>query len=373
MKTWLSILAAIVLAGLAGTRTPAAAEGPAPARIPLPIVLGGTMAGKSQILKQIDEQYQGDAAFWDANTVDPSDDDAPPTPEGVSIQAIGDAVVVTVDFHVDKAHMFPRFQEFIMRVKPVGSDIDDGSGVEVGRFSGSTKTWQPPHGGYQGWWVNLTAVTNNEIESAPTDWYQTLISTFYDDFRRYGNGDGTQDLESLCWLQLSDFDDPDDWTPFSSSVAANTTPGEFVEGNGGVKWTADNANDQVYGYGIDLAPTHRFTADDYVTLFYYIHSASATRIRLSFFGASGEFYYDITDLAAGAHYLKVKRSEFDVLSGAPDWNEGQTPRFEVDDAIEVTFDDLRLVKASALDPAGYSNTGDAWQPTGGTWVVIDGD
>jgi hypothetical protein len=188
---------------------------------------------KSETLRRIDQSYAGNLLI-DRDVIDPDIDTTPDVPSGVTVRAVQDGILINVDFNVDTAHNHPRFQAFIVYVRPVTDPPDDDSGMEVGRFSDNDWTWQQPTGGYTGWLIALSAVSNTGYESAKTDWYQCVLSTYYDDFSKYG-GEHLSDQGALYWLKIADFDTDEDWTTGAPGASADGT--YYVEGDRGIQFT----------------------------------------------------------------------------------------------------------------------------------------
>jgi len=246
---------------------------------------------KNELLKRIDESQQS-ALMIDRDTVDPTETSTPSVPSGITVQSVQDGVLVEVDFVVDTAHLHPRFQSFIVYAKPVGSEVADGSGMEVGRFSDSDWTWQPNRGGYTGWLLALSAISNTGYESDKSDWYYCVLSTFYDDFSDYG-GDEITDLESLWWLAIADFDTDETWDVRYGTLSSETV--FLIEGDRAVKVEMESSiywRAEFYKtVALDLSNDGRFGDDDYVVIPIYVSNEDAyTELHIYFVSSSSNWY-----------------------------------------------------------------------------------
>ncbi len=340
----------------------------------LPFVAGGDTVPKADLLRRIDEAAYG-ASITDADIYDESEGSAPETPSGISLHAMTDGILVLVDFNIDRSHLHSRFRNFNAWARQFGSEVEDDSAMLIGVFSDNDFLWQPPEGGYSGWEIALSAVTNTEMESAKSAWQRIFVSTVYDPFDDYGKTD-TSDIESLYWLEIETFEDADDWV---LSPTVNRTSGQCVEGSQGLKWTISGAWQDKKDVVLDLSNDSRFTDDDYITIFAYVEDVDAIDfVQICFATDLSNYYYFslAPSLSNGANYLKFKRSTAGE-HGVPDWSDitmllvrhANNPL--VGDAY-ITFDDWRIVKASPSDADTYSDTGDAWLSNDGTWHIYAG-
>lgn len=337
---------------------------------------------KSELLRRIDESQQG-ALLIERDVHDPTETSTPNTPEGVRVTAVQDGILIEVDFNIDTAHLHPRFQAFIVYVKPADSEVADGSGMEAGRFSDSDWVWRPRSGGYTGWLVALSAISNTGQESAKTDWYYCVVSTFYDDFSDYG-GDESSDLESLWWLQVAQFTLAEGWD--ASNISST-----FIEGD-----TSMNTGDYALGTGypvmveyiIDLSVEGRFGNSDYVLFSVYRAAGQPDALFRIYISSDAyipswlpgnSYYYDIAgaSIALGWNLFKIKKSDF-AQFGTPNWANIQMIGFEPQihnpaDGTGWIIDDLRIVKADPDDATIHNDTGTRWNFNDGTWHIYPGN
>ncbi len=333
---------------------------------------------KADILLRIDERGAGLPDFYMDGEYDPLADDVPPVPTGVSIQPVQDGILIAVDFSIDKAHLFARFESFIVYARPINTEVVDGSGQEIGRIANgqSSWVWHPAYSGYDSWEIALTAISNTGYESAKTAWYRCTISTFYDNFESYG-GAAVSPLEAIYWLKIEQFEnDADWWVPPSASVSDNATAGEFAEGAQGVKFTQSNEmiiTDFRKTVTLDLSADGRFTNTDYIIVSYYVHTPG-TYVKFVFNTTAGSDYYisPSQSATAGWHYVKILRSAM-MTGGTPDWANITKIGILPSNLVVVTIDDWRIVKADPDDATTFNDTGAVWDFSDGTWHIYAGN
>lgn len=330
---------------------------------------------KSELMQRIDDWTSGSGQLDFDNTSDPALTKTPDVPSGVSVTAVVDGILVQIDPTVDTAHnSVANFEGYIVYGRLTDQADTD---VEIGRipYGSFSMVWQQPVGGYVGYDVAVSAVTNTGYESARTAWYRCVLSTFSDDFSDYG-GSALSPLEHLDWLKVAGFNSDETWS--LTDAAVDTT--NYVEGDQAIKVTADSSVLLHYSsriVALDLSQEGRFTGDDYVCISVYVYDVTKLgHIFVGFFdGGIGNYNKEWTDaqLVTGWNHLKVKKS--DLTSAGASWASIDSLRVGlmakgVGDTADATFDDWRIVKASPSDATTYNNTGDVWIPSGGSWPVI---
>lgn len=239
-------------------------------------------------------------------------------------------------------------------------------------------------------YYRLTAVDVAGNQSAATAWMASVYSrepSVKDYFDGYGGGK-LSPLESLYWLQLEQFENASDWASDGSGVATNAAT-NYVEGARGVNFT-NNASFNYDGnftknVTLDLSSDGRFTDNDYICVSLYL-SAPSSNLFVGFYTSAGSplpnaYYAGLGSCAAGWNFVKVKKGDF-TSNGTPDWS--NITKLMIGCAIpgggNVTFDDLRIVKADPSDATTYNDTGGVWifsklwavQPYG-EWHIYPGN
>jgi hypothetical protein len=351
----------------------------APHAVYLPSISGGISVPKAETLRRIDESVAGQR-ITDTDVFDASEATSPNVPEGITVTAVQDGILINVDFNIDTAHLHPRFQAFIVYGRPYGTEIDDGTGHEVGRFSDNDWVWQMDTGGYQGWEVALSAISNTGYESAKSAWYRCILSTFYDDFSDYGGSD-TNDQEGLFWLKLADFEAGEEWELATGSVGSiSDDTAHHVEGDQGKMFSSGLSGGSHYINGkldvsLNLGDDSRFAGDDdFVFIAAYSDADIANaQLYMQTTPIIDYYYYDITTISAGWNYIAIAKADFTAVNN-PDWSNitriGLQVNNGVTGAFNVTFDNLQIITPDAN--GDYNPTGGAWMFNAGEWHVIPG-
>lgn len=196
------------------------------------------------------------------------------------------------------------------------------------------------------------------------------------------------------WLKLLDFEADETWTaltfPTGSTIAGAIDNTNYVEAAAGYKITCTfDTNDRhfiaQYSYAapvLDLSQEGRFTDDDYVTIAVYLDSQPVDGLYLWFMTDFNHYYQvtlDTNIVTTGWHFYKVKRGDF-AATGAPNWNSIAFVRCSARRVLgvgtqvtEITWDDLRIVKADPGDSSVSNDTGSAWDFPSGEWHVYNED
>lgn len=332
---------------------------------------------KKEKQNRIDQQGLTIAPFFaqsgNYDPGDPADTTAPATPTGVSVRAVQDGVLIEVDFNTDTAHDHSRFKHFIVYVRPVGSS--DATGYEVGRFDGSAWVWHPKSGGYTGWEIALTAISESGEESGYTSWYQAVVNAYSDDFARYG-GSTVNDATSLYWLKISDFDTS--WSGGGGALSDDTT--YYRDGDMGQRLTntPGAVATEAFDAAIDLSTDGRWLENDDKTCIvcYVSDDTNVTAIEIRY-RTDASNYYTYTwssGYATGWNYLTVAKSSFST-SGSPNWNSIADVAITITAAggAYATFDDWRIVRYDPDNDTVHNDTGQQWDFQAGTWHIYDGN
>jgi hypothetical protein len=333
---------------------------------------------KNDLLYRIDQTNLGVDSFFQDNVFDPALTKTPDVPTGIAVTAVVDGILISIDMTIDTSHTsVANFEGYVVYARTAGDTTYPG--VEVGRipYGMNSWTWQPDYGGYTGWDVALTGIANTGHESAKSTWYRCVISTFHDDFSKYG-GSTVSALEDLNWLSVETFENSTEWGTSKCTVANDTTAGHFVEGNQGLRVTTTSGPTAKTGktVALNLSQEQRFADTDYITLTYYVTTPPNTQITIAFYMDGGNYAtYIITNVSVGIHYLAVKRSDF-VVVGDP-WAGIVELDIYVDHgsgvAADVTFDDWRIVKADPAAATAFNDTGAVWDFNDGAWHIYPGD
>ena len=337
----------------------------------LPLVMN---MAKTDLLNVHDLPGGEDAYIDDQLARDP-DATAPPTPTGYSVVDTIGGITLKIDFEVDTAHLAGDFDNgggFIAYAVKVidssGNPVFPSVATEIGRFGGSSWLFEGEPGNH--YLIAIKAQDNVGNKSGFSSWQRGIVlrdSGVQDAFDGYGGVVQIGNDDELNWLQIARFEDATDWFyDFgTATITDNATGGEFVEGTQGVKGAVTTVARIKKNVTLDLDAEGRFTADDYLVVAYYVHSAP-TKLVMRFHTDATNFY-ETTNLpvVVGFNYAVIKKSNHST-SGSPDWANINQIGFEITGTSAVTFDDWRLVKASAFDATTYSDTGgdangDVWQ------------
>jgi len=161
------------------------------------------------------------------------------------------------------------------------------------------------------------------------------------------------------------------WTQEDGTVAANTTNGQFIQGDQARKFTATASSTATARREstLDLTTFSDGTAvvtGDIIKLWVYVDTPgnfSSLRIRfVSDAGATYTNYFEYTHntaLVTGWNELRIPRSSFST-TGSPDWSSILKRQYRVTASaggtVNLTIDDVRIVQASTyFSQAGVQN------------------
>lgn len=151
------------------------------------------------------------------------------------------------------------------------------------------------------------------------------------------------------------------WVTEDGTVAANTTNGQFLQGDQSRKMTATAGSTATARRETTLdltafSDTSAATTADKITLWYYVDNiANFGSLRLQFVsdaGATYTNYYEYTistTPVVGFNQAVILKSAFSAV-GSPNWNDIKKRQYRVtasaSGTVNVSVDDIRLVKAT---------------------------
>ena len=302
----------------------------------------------------------------------PVDPNPPPTPAGLSVQDGLGQVVLHIDPDLDRAHRHASFKEFVAyRTRGRDSSGAPISPQEVARFSDLTKTITRVAGEPQLYWYALKSRSKNGKFSGYGDWVPGLFlndTGIHDRFDDYGGLDQVANDGNLHWIKIGTFEIDEVW---ALGTLAEIVESPRREGMRSVELASELVfSSATQAKELDLSGEERFTDDDYLTAAIYVDDVTKLGYAKIQFVDSALKTAATTltpaNLATGWNYIAVKRSDLSVGTGF-DWADVQwtTVIAEMDTStirVTVHFDDIRLVKASAIggNSTIYNDTGDKW-------------
>jgi len=181
-----------------------------------------------------------------------------------------------------------------------------------------------------------------------------------------------EDYEAWRWMPIQDCDDENEW---SSTGTLTTDSTYYVEGDSGLK------NHGTGGYiaathtldePLDLTAEGRFTNDDFVYITCYT-TETVTNVRVRFRTDGSNFFeWALGDLN-GRYFKKLKKGSASE-TGSPDWSSITSiwvSFVENGTAVDLYFDDIRLVRADPDDATKGNDTGAIWDFIRDVWHICE--
>lgn len=194
-------------------------------------------------------------------------------------------------------------------------------------------------------------------------------ATIQDKFDTYGSSALTP-LGSLYWLSLAKVGPSESWTLSPTNLATwVSTP---VEGAKAIRLVSNSPGLVTYialAKAMNLTQEGRFTNDDYLVIQTNIANYENQQVTIIFYNSgvypSGSGYQRTfgTTVDFGSPFV-AKRSEFTPYGPSPNWATLAGIQIHVTNSsmtnLDMTLDDIRIVKADPDDATAYNDTGRAW-------------
>ncbi|GIK40230.1 MAG: hypothetical protein BroJett011_40630 [Chloroflexota bacterium] len=313
----------------------------------------------------------GSMSGWSAAD---TDDNPPPQP---ILSIVNGAKQVTVGLAAnDTSHTAIGFSHYILETA-AGSA---GQGATTVDARATFDSFPRVFAGETGVTIyyRLTPVDWAGNVGTPTAWTPGTPLTFgdggatiQDKFDTYG-GTALTPIDSLYWLQLAKVEQAESWT-FSPANKASWVSTDLAEGTKAIRVLSSDP-----GLGttlrlvkaMNLTQEGRFTNDDYLVIQNRLADIGYQKVTITFYNTTGypngsgyQRTFDTT-VDFGSPFV-AKRSEFAAYGASPSWAtiagmEIFIENFDLMGGLDMTVDDIRIVKADPEDVAAYNDTGLAW-------------
>jgi hypothetical protein len=212
-------------------------------------------------------------------------------------------------------------------------------------------------------------------------------ATIQDKFDTYG-GTALTPIDSLYWLSLAKVEQSESgWTLSPSNLVTwVSTP---VEGAKAIRLVSNSpglTSGVLLTKAMNLTQEGRFTNDDYIVIQNPTASYGNQWITIAFYNASyptGSGYKCTIKIYGGGDAdmgfpIALKRSQFVSYGASPNWATIQgvqiyVENFDLYTNLDMTLDDIRIVKADPEDSTKYNDTGLAWDYAKSTDVWGEGE
>ncbi|MCL4301141.1 MAG: hypothetical protein KJ077_35745 [Anaerolineae bacterium] len=310
--------------------------------------------------------YDGSSSAWSAVE---TDDKAPPPP---TLAIVNGAKQVTVGLAAnDTSHIHVGFSHYVLEV----ADGSAGEGATTLDTHATFESFPRIFAGETGvtTYYRLTPYDWAGNVGTASDWTPGTPITFgdggaiiQDKFDTYG-GSTLAPLDSLYWLSLAKVEQSESWVLNSATwVSTNISEGAKgirVVSVPGLPYLVSLAK------SMNLSQEGRFTNDDYLVIQTNIANYGWQKVTVTLYnsgsypGGSGYRRTFDTTVDFGSPFV-VKRSEFVAYGASPNWATIAGIQFYVEhqsgSVLDMTLDDIRIVKADPDNAAAYNDTGKAW-------------
>lgn len=314
-----------------------------------------------------------------------TDNNPPPQP---TLDVVNGVQQITVSLAVnDTSHSSVGFSHYIIQV----SDFPNGSSPTIADDHALYPSF--PHV------VAQAPGTTKYYSLIPVDWagnqgpasawlpaYSFTLDgapNIQDKFDTYG-GTALTPIDSLYWLSLAKVEQAESWT-LSPGTLATWVSTNLIEGSKAIRLVSNSPGLATYiqlAKAMNLTQEGRFTNDDYLVIQTRIADMGNQKVTIIF--------YNTTGFPGGSGYKRTfdttvdfpspfvaKRSAFQAYGASPNWATIAGIQIYVENVgmqnLDLTLDDIRIVKADPEDATKYNDTGLAWDYTKNSDIYGDGE